>query len=97
MRLPAPPRGLAGVEIRRGEDSFVVLSFPVAQELSFPPELTAAERRVVELVLAGASTSEIAKARGTSPRTVANQIQSVYRKLEVNSRAELAMLFHRVK
>src|SRR5688500_2067656 len=97
MRVPSPPTGLEGVEIRRGDDVFVVLTFPVTEKLTFPPELTVAERAVVEMLLAGLRTSKIAKERGTSVRTVANQIQSVYRKLKVSSRGELARIFHRTK
>lgn len=51
--------------------------------------LTAAEREVVALVLSGKTDRAIAKARGTSPRTVANQLRSVFRKLDVSSRCEL--------
>ena len=54
-----------------------------------PAGLTEAEAGVVELVLRGASSDEIARARGVSPRTVANQLASVYRKLGVSSRTAL--------
>ena len=53
--------------------------------------LTRAEREVVTGVLRGLSDRGIAGARGTSPRTVANQLQSVYRKLGVASRSELRL------
>lgn len=52
--------------------------------------LTASEREVAELILAGCSNRHIARERGTSERTVANQVQSIFRKLGVVSRAELA-------
>lgn len=52
-------------------------------------ELTEAESEVLELVLQGLSNRAIAERRGTSRRTVANQIQSSFRKLGVSSRAEL--------
>jgi len=51
--------------------------------------LTCAEREVRALVLAGRSNAEIARARGTSLRTVANQIASMFRKLGVGSRIHL--------
>ncbi|RYZ65594.1 MAG: LuxR family transcriptional regulator [Proteobacteria bacterium] len=54
------------------------------------PGLTAAEREVVSEVVAGASNAQIATARGTSSRTVANQLQRIFAKLGVHSRAELA-------
>jgi len=41
-------------------------------------------------VLEGQSTASVAQARGTSPRTIANQIATIFRKLGVSSRAELA-------
>jgi DNA-binding CsgD family transcriptional regulator len=39
--------------------------------------------------LRGASNQDIARTRGVSVRTVANQLAAVYRKLGVRSRAEL--------
>ena len=41
-------------------------------------------------VLAGLANAAIARRRGTSARTVANQVASIFRKLGVQSRAELA-------
>src|SRR5262249_241331 len=55
-------------------------------------QLTSAERQVMEQALAGLSNHAIAQLRGSSRRTVANQLASVYRKLQVNSRSELAVL-----
>ena len=74
-----------------GEDARLV----VASSPSDPPEsallaLTAAEKAVARALLGGASYREIARARDTSERTVANQVQSIYTKLAVSSRAELA-------
>lgn len=57
------------------------------------PELTAAEHAVVEMFLKGETLRAIAQARGASIRTVANQVQSVYRKLRVSSRSELVRAF----
>lgn len=54
-----------------------------------PDELTKAEKAVAALVLEGRSNQEIARVRGTSVRTVANQVASIFRKLEVTARAEL--------
>jgi DNA-binding CsgD family transcriptional regulator len=42
------------------------------------------------MAASGLDNASIAKARACSPRTVANLLQSVYRKLDVSSRAELA-------
>jgi DNA-binding CsgD family transcriptional regulator len=57
--------------------------------------LSEAEREVVVSLLQGATNREIARRRGSAERTVANQIQSVYRKLDVRSRAELAARLQR--
>jgi DNA-binding NarL/FixJ family response regulator len=55
-------------------------------------KLTAAENSVASAVLSGRSNRDIALARRTSLRTVANQVAALYRKLGVGSRAELALL-----
>ena len=73
-----------------GEDEFAVFSMPAAGSSDVP--LTAAERSVLEGMLAGLSNAEIAEQRGSSVRTVANQVASVFRKLGVTSRSELAAL-----
>jgi DNA-binding NarL/FixJ family response regulator len=70
-----------------GKDLFVLsLPSPAAR---LPNVLTVAERHVAGLVLDGLSNRTIAQVRGTSVRTVANQIASVFRKLNVTGRAEL--------
>ena len=51
--------------------------------------LTEGELLVFQGILAELSNAEIAAGRGTSPRTVANQIASIFRKLSANSRSEL--------
>ncbi|MBZ0235123.1 MAG: helix-turn-helix transcriptional regulator [Deltaproteobacteria bacterium] len=62
-----------------------------------PPELTPAEAEVASMLLLGMSDREIAQRRRTTVRTVANQLQAIYTKLGMNSRAELvAHLAHRV-
>ena len=61
--------------------------------MSFAPaagKLTRAERAVALHVLDGWSNARIAKARGVSIRTIANQLASLFRKTAVYSRAELA-------
>ncbi|MBX3226124.1 MAG: helix-turn-helix transcriptional regulator [Labilithrix sp.] len=65
---------------------FMVIEWSVNDDRA----LTAAERDVARLVARGATNAEIARARGTSARTVANQVQSIMRKLEVASRVGLA-------
>ncbi len=89
----AAPADLDVVVLRHGTDEYAVLSFGVQPQS--PSEdvaahcLTAAERSIAELVLGGHTNTAIARARGTSVRTVANQVTALYRKLGVASRREL--------
>lgn len=73
-----------------GDTTFVVLSLPSPDGAG--PALTSAEHEVRAALLRGETNSQIAAARGTSARTVANQVASLMRKLCVGSRAELAAL-----
>jgi len=52
-------------------------------------ELTRSERMVFQAVIAGFSTEAIAAMRGSSQRTLANQLSSIFRKLGVGSRGEM--------
>jgi DNA-binding CsgD family transcriptional regulator len=54
------------------------------------PELTETERRVAELAAEGLRTKQIAAALYVSVNTVETHLRSVYAKLRVHSRAELA-------
>lgn len=54
--------------------------------------LTAREHEIVELVRRGLTNGEIAAVLGNRPNTVRNQVASIFKKLEVASRAELAGL-----
>jgi DNA-binding CsgD family transcriptional regulator len=86
---PAPlPKNLR-VEYSGDAQTVAILSFDV-DDADKTGELTSAEREVALLALAGKSNGEIAEARHCSVRTVANQLQSVFRKLGIRSRAELA-------
>ncbi|MBX3269654.1 MAG: helix-turn-helix domain-containing protein [Sandaracinaceae bacterium] len=60
---------------------------PVLGEAS---ALTAAERAVAEAAAAGLTVAEIAELQGASPNTIKAHLKSVYRKLEVATRVELA-------
>lgn len=83
-----------GVRVRRlnvGGDELLVVSVRSDRQPQLE-ELTAAERDVLHLVLQGHSNDEIAKRRSVVERTVANQVQSIHRKLGVASRAELMAL-----
>lgn len=55
-----------------------------------PAVLSESEQEIVHAMLAGSRNAEIAELRSTSPKTVANQLYTIYRKLGVGSRDELA-------
>lgn len=87
----APPRGLRVHRVAdrtQDGDELIVIDFPLSQSEA-PPQLTPAEKAVYERLLAGDSYQDIADVRGTSVRTVANQVASIFGKLGVGSRAEL--------
>jgi DNA-binding CsgD family transcriptional regulator len=68
--------------------SYVALALP-APDISLLPGLSSAEREVALHHAAGATYGQIAVRRATSPRTVANQIASLSRKLDVHGRFDL--------
>jgi DNA-binding NarL/FixJ family response regulator len=84
----APPRARRTL-FEIGAERFVVLSVEVG---GTDATLTPAERAVVSYVVAGATNADIAAARGTSLRTVANQISAVLKKLGASSRADVARI-----
>lgn len=68
-------------------------------ELELPPpplpELSEGESEVAMLVGEGLSNAAIAHARGVSRRTVASQLRSIFRKLDLGSRWALSLLLTR--
>lgn len=79
------------MELRDGD--LELLIFDVEDEpLDLSGLLTEAEKAVLELLLDGRSNQEIADLRSVSYKTVANQLRSIYTKLAVASRCELAAL-----
>jgi DNA-binding CsgD family transcriptional regulator len=81
------PQDLRASTVRVGSSTYVLLSYRRGQASD---TLTPAEREVALAILDGLSNDEIARLRGSSPRTVANQVATIFRKLGVRSRAELA-------
>ncbi|HEX7600545.1 MAG TPA: helix-turn-helix transcriptional regulator [Polyangiaceae bacterium] len=84
------PPALRASELRVGDEAYVVLSYSLA-EPSVPTSLSKAEREVASALVEGESYAQIATRRGTASRTVANQVASIFRKLGVSSRLELAV------
>lgn len=74
-------RGLAGQRVR-------IISVPLASDVV----LTPAERDVARRAARGESNEAIARARGSSVRTVANQMAAILRKVGARGRSELAIL-----
>jgi DNA-binding NarL/FixJ family response regulator len=82
------PRGLVAERLELEGDEFLLLAFPAERgDLS---GLTSAEQEVASELLQGRSYLEIARQRGTTSGTVANQVRSIFKKLGVRSRSELA-------
>ena len=54
--------------------------------------LTARENEVLELLARGLDNEAIAKQLGSSPKTVRNQVSTIFSKLEVKSRAQAVAL-----
>jgi DNA-binding CsgD family transcriptional regulator len=92
MSTPPTPPAPEGVEITEfcvGDQRYALLSLP-ATTSPFPGGLTEAEWLIGLMALAGHSNATMATMRGVAPRTIANQLASLYRKLGVSSRGELA-------
>jgi DNA-binding NarL/FixJ family response regulator len=66
----------------------------LAQPAAAARTLSHAERSIINGLLGGMCIAAIARERGTSSRTVANQVASSYRKLGVSSRRELLALLN---
>jgi DNA-binding CsgD family transcriptional regulator len=77
------------VELELEGESVLLAAAPLVSEARLA-RLTAAEREVALLAVQGATDADIAARRGSAERTVANQLRSVFEKLGVHSRAELA-------
>jgi DNA-binding CsgD family transcriptional regulator len=73
----------------------LVLSFPLPG-CDHVPGLTAAERDIGSRLLRGETTDDIACARSSSVRTLANQLAALYRKLGVSSRSDAEVTLARL-
>jgi DNA-binding NarL/FixJ family response regulator len=82
------PEELEAVAFQLGGDEFLLLTFP-CQRSDFSG-LTPAEQEIASQLLSGRSYRQVARQRGSTYGTVANQIRSIFRKLQVHSRSELA-------
>ena len=74
-------------------EQLVIFSYPADDTGGVCPlaeTLTNAEAAVARLVLAGHSNASIAAKRGVAPSTVAKQIEKIFKRYGVHSRAEFA-------
>jgi|HubBroStandDraft_6_1064221.scaffolds.fasta_scaffold175274_2 DNA-binding NarL/FixJ family response regulator len=93
---PPSPRAMRVETFTNGHDEYMVLSFEstadagqARREAHFADVLSQAELQIVRLVLQGLSNADIARRRGVSVQTIANQLSVSYRKLGIRSRREL--------
>ena len=91
---PSPPPGFRSAPLEEEGRNFLVMSYELP-EWELPDSLTVAERAVIRAVLNGATQAQIAAARAVATATVSNQIASIFRKLKVGSRMELAARLQR--
>ncbi|HSY23333.1 MAG TPA: helix-turn-helix transcriptional regulator [Polyangiaceae bacterium] len=77
-----------------GREELAVFSLPVPPP-DLPASISEAEREVALALLQGLSNAQIAAARRTSTRTVANQVSAILRKLGARSRADVTAILTR--
>jgi DNA-binding NarL/FixJ family response regulator len=80
--------GMSGRCLVRGPRRCLILRY-AAPQWNLPPCLSRAEREITDALIAGHPQAVMAHDRGVSPRTIAKQVGSIYRKLKVYSRLEL--------
>src|SRR5205809_4086261 len=77
-----------GKIVLRAVYSGVMMPTTTTQDLS----LSARERQIVAAVARGLSNRDIALEAGIAPQTVKNHLSSIFHKLQVRSRLQLAIL-----
>jgi DNA-binding NarL/FixJ family response regulator len=85
----ANPIGAQDMWLSIGDGEVGVLSVSHGVRSPVANRLSRGERAIANMVVAGQSNAAIARSRGTSPRTIANQLHNIFDKLEVGSRGEL--------
>ena len=83
------PPGLEIEIVEIDGETLLVLHCEAAESCGAQPILSSAEAEVLRALASGLTNAQIARARGTSPRTVANQVQSLLRKFGMQSRHQL--------
>jgi len=72
-------------QLQIGDETHTLVS-ALRPDLQFPVPLSLAEAAVLRSLIAGSSHAEISGQRARSPRTVANQLATAFRKLGVSGR-----------
>jgi DNA-binding NarL/FixJ family response regulator len=90
--LSAPP-GIQAVHAAYRGKPAVVVSFPVPTA-DWSRSLTSAEKDVANDLLAGLPNHAIGRKRGSSVRTVVNQVASIFKKVGAHSRLELCLVVY---
>lgn len=83
------PEELRAARLEHEGVEYLVLSYPAPAAPALAA-LTPSERAVAALAARGLSNADIARVRGAALRTVCNQLSSIFKKLGVRSRLELA-------
>lgn len=89
-QAPESPVDPTDVELTRVDDELLLIRVLTEEGLvDRAAPLTRSEQAVVALAVAGRSNGAIAAERGSSPRTIANQLAAAYQKLGLSGRREL--------
>jgi DNA-binding NarL/FixJ family response regulator len=87
------PRGIQAERAAHRGKPAVRVSFPVPK-INWSESLTSAEKDVASDILAGLPNGAIGKKRGSSVRTVVNQVASIFKKVGAHSRLELCLVVY---
>jgi DNA-binding NarL/FixJ family response regulator len=77
-------------EVKVGSETLLSIRCPIAPRPEMEVRLSNAETNVAWLISDGESNREIAFIRGTAERTVANQVASLFAKLDLSRRFDVA-------
>ena len=77
-------------EVKVGAETLLSVRCPIAPRPEMEVRLSAAETHVAWLISDGESNRDIAFTRGTAERTVANQVASIFAKLDLSRRFDVA-------
>ena len=91
---PSPPPGFRSAALEEEGHTFMVMSYELP-EWELPDTLTVTERQVLRALLRGATQAQVAEARSVTSATISNQLASIFHKVGVGSRMELAARLRR--